>query len=164
MTTHQESDLYHGVAEWLAFHLQSKHPRAKVAAYDTHKTELSAFLKRKNLGSRFKDCDAYEIQVDVTGIVEGRNFVRLAFIECKLGPITLRDVGQLLGYSLVAKPEWAYLLSPQGISDRLSMLLVTYGRQDVLSYGENKHIRIATWNTERGEIDYPTLVPRGDHV
>lgn len=51
-----------------------------------------------------------------------------------------------------------------GISDRLSMLLVTCGRQDVLSYGENKHIRIATWNTERGEIDYPTLVPRGDHV
>src|SRR5260370_29668382 len=125
-----ESELYPHVAEWLALNLKSSHPKAKITTSDTHKTELSSFLREKNLNRRFSDSDAYEIQVDVTGIVEGRDFVKLAFVECKIGPITLRDVGQLLGYSLIARPEWSYLLSPAGLSDRLSMLLVTYGRQD----------------------------------
>jgi hypothetical protein len=149
------------VTEWLALNLKSGHPKARITTADTHKTELSSFLRAKNLNRRFSDSDAYEIQVDVTGIVEGRDFVKLAFVECKIGPITLRDVGQLLGYSLIAKPEWSYLLSPAGLSNRLSMLLVTYGRQDVLLYGKNKYIRTAAWNLDRCEIDIPTLLPKG---
>ena len=90
--------------------------------------------------------------------------MKLAFVECKMGPITLGDVGQLLGYSLVARPEWSYLVSPEGMSGRLSTLLLTYGRQDVLSYGRDRHIRIARWNIDRNEIDLATLVPKGTHI
>jgi hypothetical protein len=160
----RESELYAEVAAWLARHLKAKHPKARVAAYDTHSVDLSRFLRSENLHERFEDCDAYEIQVDVTGVVETRDSIMLAFVECKVGPITLRDVGQLLGYSLVARPEWSYLLSPQGLSERLSMLLLTFGRQDILFYGKNKHIRIAVWNSDRGEINLPTLVPKGSHI
>lgn len=100
----------------------------------------------------------------MTGIVKTQASVRLAFVECKIGPITLRDLGQLLGYSLVANPEWSYLVSPAGLSECLNRLLVTYGRQDILNYGKNRHMRLATWNTGRGELDIPTTVPRGDHA
>jgi hypothetical protein len=102
--------------------------------------------------------------VDVTGMVRYRDSIRFAFVECKVGQITLRDVGQLLGYSLVARPDWSFLISPAGISDRLNMLLVTYGRQDVLGYGKNRAIRLATWNTSRREIESSTIVPRGSHI
>lgn len=164
MITSKESDLYPRVAHWLARHLQGKYPRAKVSAHDTHRSELASFLRKEKLHRHFKNSEAYEIQVDVTGVVEGRDFVKLAFVECKVGEITLRDVGQLLGYSLVARPDWSYLVSPEGLSDRLSMLLATYGRQDILVYGKGQHIRIAVWNSGRGEIDLATLVPKGSHA
>jgi len=76
----------------------------------------------------------------------------------------LRDVGQLLGYSLVARPEWSLLISPAGLSDRLNTLLVTYGRQDILGYARNRAIRLATWNTARREIEASSLIPKGSHI
>jgi hypothetical protein len=164
MTKPREFELYPQVAAWLIQHLKASHPKARVTAYDTHLTDLSGFLRKQKLHQVFKDYDAYEIQVDVTGIVETREAARLAFVECKVGPITLRDVGQLLGYSLVARPAWSYLLSPRGLTDRLSLLLITYGRQDILAYGKGRFIRIAAWNSERAEIDFATLIPKGSHI
>lgn len=104
------------------------------------------------------------IHRDVTGVVRTDTSLRFAFVECKTAPITLRDVGQLLGYSLVAKPDWAFLLSPEGLSSRLNTLLVTYGRQDILTYASNRAIRLASWDTRRSEIDSSTLIPKGSHV
>lgn len=57
---------------------------------------------------------AYEIQVDVTVIIRLRKSVSFAFVECKVLPVTRRDVGQFLGYSLVARPQRSYLFSPLG--------------------------------------------------
>jgi hypothetical protein len=159
-----EDELYPGVATWLALHLRGKFPRADVNTYDTHSVDLRTVLRQRGLHGRFQDSDAYEIQVDVTGVVQDKDKVRLAFVECKVGPITLGDVGQMLGYCLVALPEWSYLISPAGLSDRLSKLLITYGRYDILSYGKGNHIRIAQWNMGRNEIDVSSLVPRGTHI
>lgn len=164
MTCDAETGLYPDVVSWLGKYLHSRYRKAEVTAHDTHKVELSAFLRKENLHVQFGDCDAYEIQVDVTGIVKTKESVRLAFVECKVGPITLRDVGQLLGYSLVARPEWSYLLSPSGLSDRLNTLLVTFGRQDILNYGRNRAIRLATWNSNRREVEISTLIPKGSHI
>jgi hypothetical protein len=163
MTRNPELALYPRVSEWLARSLRGRHPRAEVAAFDTHSTDLAAFLRKEGLHSLFSDCDAYEIQVDVTGIVKTQKTISLAFIECKIGPITLRDVGQLLGYSLVARPEWSFLVSPKGLSGCLHSLLVTYGRQDILQYGRNRSMRLATWNVDRAELDPQTVLPRGHH-
>lgn len=164
MTTDAEIKLYPRVAEWLRRYLQDRFKKANVVAHDTHKVELSAFLRSEKLHSLVGGYDAYEIQVDVTGIVRSGDSVRFAFVECKVGPITLRDVGQLLGYSLVARPEWSLLISPSGVSDRLNELLMTYGRQDVLSYGRNRTIRVGTWNVNRREVDAASLIPRGSHI
>jgi hypothetical protein len=163
MTRNPELALYPQVSKWLERSLRDRHPRADVAAYDTHSMVLSALLRREGLHSLFKDCDAYEIQVDVTAIVKTSKSIKLAFVECKIGPITLRDVGQLLGYSLVARPEWSFLISPAGLSACLHSLLITYGRQDLLNYGRNQFMRLATWNMDRAELDLPTLIPPGSH-
>lgn len=164
MTVSVEHKLYPDVAGWLMRHLQGKYRRASVEAYDTHRSLLSNFLLSRGLHEYFRDCQAYEIQVDVTGIVRTRTQIRLAFVECKVTPITLRDVGQLLGYSLVARPEWSYLVSPAGLSEKLSTLLLTFGRLDILAYGKDRTIRLAEWNTSRREITLASLIPRGSHI
>jgi hypothetical protein len=159
----REELLYPGVAAWLAAHLKGMHPRAKVTAQDTHSTDLSAFLRKEGLHRSFKDYTAYEIQVDVTGVIETRLSVELAFVECKVGPITLRDVGQLLGYSLVARPVLSFLVSPCGLSDKLRSLLLAFGRQDILTYATGRMIRLAAWDVTRGEVDLASIVPIGSH-
>ena len=133
-----------------------------MSTYDTHSVDLSSFLRKEGLHRHFKDYTAYDIQVDVTGVIETTLTVELAFVECKVGPITLRDVGQLLGYSLVARPVLSLLVSPRGLSDRLRSLLVTFGRQDILGYGDGRAIRLAVWDDLRGEADLSS-VRRGLH-
>ncbi|HEV2380633.1 MAG TPA: hypothetical protein VG206_12665 [Terriglobia bacterium] len=155
--------LYPEVANWLARYLSGQRPRAKVSAHDTHSADLSAFLLRQGLHRHFPDYSAFEIQVDVTGVVEAQEHIELAFVECKVGPITLGDVGQLLGYSLVARPALSFLISPRGISDRLRVLLVTLGRQDILTYAPGRAIRLAPWDLVRREVDLSQIVPAGSH-
>ena len=155
--------LYPEVAKWLAQYLQGRRPKANVTAHDTHSADLSAFLLRQGLHKHFADYSAFEIQVDVTGVVETPKTVELAFVECKIAPITLGDVGQLLGYSLVARPALSFLISPRGISDRLRTLLVTFGRQDILTYAPGRALRLAPWDPVRGEVDLSQIVPAGTH-
>lgn len=87
MKGNAESALYPGVTVWLACYLKGRYPKCHMLARDTHRMELSAFLRRERLHHEFKDYDAYEIQVDVTGIVWTRDPIRLAFVECKVAPI-----------------------------------------------------------------------------
>src|SRR4030042_18545 len=84
-------------------------------------------------------------------------------IDSKNNSITLRDLSQLIGYSRVANPKYSFLLSPQGISDSLKTLLLTYNRLDVLNYGfkEGKisdSIIIAKWNADANNIDFDTII------
>ena len=163
MSRTSEAALYPRVAKWLGRYLEGGYPRARVRTYDTHRTDLSSFIRRQGLQRHLPDFAAYEIQVDVTGVVETRESVILAFVECKMAPITLRDLGQLLGYSLVAKPGFAFLLSPRGLSERLATLLLAFGRQDLLVYAKGRAIRLAVWDVTRNEVDLSTLVPRGTY-
>ncbi len=160
----KEEELYGSVTLWLSRYLKGLNPRSEVSTYDTHSIQLSSLIVAQGLQSAFPDYSAYEIKVDVTGLIVAGSAVKLAFVECKIGPITLRDVGQLLGYSLVAQPEVSLLVSPRGLSDRLTTLLVTLGRTDILSYGGNRFLRTVSWNWDRAEIELSTLVPRGDYL
>ncbi len=158
-----EREIYESVRSWLGSYLRGIHPRAEIRTYDTHSVQLSTLIASEGLQRMFPDYSAYEIKVDVTAVVLTSTSARLAFVECKIGPITLRDVGQLLGYSLVAQPEISILVSPKGLSDRLSALLVTLGRTDILAYGNREQLRLATWDLIRNEVKLSSLLPKGSH-
>lgn len=160
----EENALYPHVAKWLARYLRNRFPKATSSAFDTHKTDLSVFLQKKGLDHYFPDAGAFEIKVDITGVVQIKESVKLAFVECNAGPITLRDLGQLLGYSLVARPEFSFLTSPEGVSDKLRTLLLTYGRIDVLQYAKTRTIQLGDWNSVRQELDLSSVIPKGGHV
>jgi len=158
-----EEQIYPEVVAWFSTFLREKNRDSSVEVYITARISLWRFLQQKGLHLVFPDYSTYDIKVDITGIIQATGTARLAFVECKLRPITLRDVAQLLGYSRVARPAYAFILSPSGVSPAINTLLVSYRRFDVLEYDKSKRIRIATWNKDRREIDYATLLPPGEH-
>jgi len=138
------------------------HPRAAIETYDTSTVALYRFLEANNLHELFPQYRSYDIYVDVTGVVRTRHEAHLAFVECKLKPITLRDLSQLLGYSRVAVPVYSIIVSPAGLGSGVTYLLRTYGRLDVLEYSHQRRLKVATWDSGRAEISIPTLIPPGE--
>lgn len=159
-----EKELYPQIAQWLSSYLISHYKKAKIIVEDTHRINLSDFLVRINMQNKFPEYTSYDIKVDVTGIINSSKRADLVFVECKLNAIRLLDVGQLLGYSLVAKPIQSFLLSPEGISDPLHRLLKNYGRYDILKYGKELALKIARWDIRKKEPLWASLLPTGEHL
>ena len=74
----------------------------------------------------------------------------LAFMEVKANELTLEDVGQLLGYCLVAQPVEAILVAPSPPSLTLQKILRTH--KGLLEYAENRSIEIGFWNNGNLEL------------
>lgn len=160
----KEPDMYPEVARWLKLFLAERNLEDEVDTFPLGRAKLSSFLESKNLHEFFEDYLTYEIEVDVLGIIRKKEKAQLAFVECKLKPITLRDISQLLGYSKVAQPAHSLIISPEGLSKSVDLLFNTFRRYDVLNYGVGKNIKIATWNPVRKEIIASTLLPTGEHI
>lgn len=157
----KESDMYPEVCSWLESFLNNHRPKSTVKVYDTSWLQLYRFIQQEKLEAFFPHYLTYEIQVDITGTVQKGGCTELALVECKLQLITLRDVSQIIGYSRVAKPAFAFLVSPQGNSRAITHLLQVYQRFDILEYDQGKMIRIARWNPERQEIVAASMLPPG---
>lgn len=157
-----ESYMYEPVRGWWERFLQERHKRSQVSVYDTSKTVLYRFVQGHHLEASFPDYLTYEVEVDITGVIITRGKAKLALVECKLRPITLRDVGQMLGYSKVTRPLYSLIISPRGLSDSLIRLLKNFQRFDVLDYGNGQRIRLATWSPQRQETLSESLLPPGE--
>src|SRR2546425_11649647 len=143
----RERDMYPFVAAWLKRTLSGIYPRASINVYDTSTVALYRFLESHGYSDLFPLFRTYEIHVDITAIIQHRKKpAALAFVECKLDQISLKDLSQLLGYSRVAQPIYSIILGPGGISPALHALLHNYGRLDVLTYADGKRIKVATWD------------------
>ena len=158
----REKEMYPDVMEWLKRQLRGMFARAEIETYDTSAVALYRFLETNGLQELFPQYQSYDIHVDVTGVVQTKHEAHLAFVECKLNQITLRDLSQLLGYSRVAVPIYSIIISPAGIGSAMTCLLKTYSRLDVLEYEKNRRMKIAAWDSARREVSIPTIIPAGD--
>jgi len=157
----REEKFYPSCARWFQRILSEMSGHSRVEIFTgSHKRKLSLILQERNLSSFFPECAAWDIKVDIVACISRRQRLELAFAEIKTAPVTLRDVGQLLGYCRVAGPAVAVLLSPKGISADLHRLLVEYGRSDILTYNQGS-IAVARWVQEHEDIDWASLVPPG---
>lgn len=163
MTYSSEQELYPEVIEWVIKYLQGKYCSAEIKAYDTSRQDLSEFLRRHKLHSFFPEFETYIIRVDVTASIRYKDKCDLAFVECKLKPISLNDISQILGYSKVVKPRHSFIMSPEGISAPVSTLIKVFKRYDILEYAKDSRIRIAQWSRTTQSIDISTLLPPGAH-
>lgn len=159
-----EKELYPDVTRWLENYLKGRHPHSKIKAYDTSRQDLSIFLRQKHIHHFFPEFETYVIKVDVTAYIKNKNHCELAFVECKLNPINLKDISQLLGYSKVVRPKYSLIVSPAGISSPVNTLINIFKRYDVLAFQGNSKIRIAKWNKFSKEIDVSTVLPHGNYL
>ncbi len=156
-----ERAMYPEVCAWLESLLKSRYPKSRIIVADTSRVTLVSYLEQENLTDLFPDYQTYEINVDVIGIVL-RKKPLLSLVECKVTPLILRDLSQLLGYSRVAQPIFSLLTSPNGMSKALSLLLKVYRRYDVLEYADGFKLKVGTWDKVRKTIDPATLIPHGE--
>ncbi len=162
MAKREEDKLLEPCRRWLSGFLKEKHPRATVIILPkTDRKQLRYALNDVGLAPCFAESSAWEVRVDVVAAVQKRRQTTLVFVELKAKPISLVDVGQLLGYCRVCRPRGAYLLSSQGLSSDLHRLLTTYGRTDVLDFG-NDAMRVGRWDVARTSPDWSSMIPPGD--
>ena len=158
----KEYDLYEPVCLWLNHILIQRFKRMQVRVIDSHKIKLSKLISGLGFQRLFPQFNAWDVKIDVTGVVTDGKTGHLALVECKANQLTLRDVAQLLGYSIVVKPILSVLVSPAPPTDPLITLLKDYGRLDILRYGpSNRFIRIATWDMAKREVIPASLLPPG---
>lgn len=158
-----EKEMYPEIISWLNGYLKRLHPRSEIKAFDTSRINLCEFIRRNNLGKYFPEFETYVIKVDITAVIRHKDECLLAFVECKLNSISLKDISQLIGYSKVVRPAFSLILSPAGISSPVNSLMNIYKRYDILTYWKETKVRIAKWNRKTGDIDTATLLPHGGH-
>lgn len=158
-----EKEMYPEVITWLSKYLKAKYPKREINVFNTSQVNLSEFIRRKKLSKYFPEFETYIIKVDITGVVKHKEKCLLAFVECKLNSISLKDISQLIGYSKVVRPVFSLVLSPSGVSSPINTLINIYRRYDILTYQDNLKVRIAKWNKNTKDIDAATLLPHGEH-
>lgn len=158
-----EKEMYPEIIDWLSKYLKRLHPRSEIKAFDTSRINLCEFIRRNKLSKYFPEFETYVIKVDITAVIKDKDKCSLAFVECKLNSISLKDISQLIGYSKVVRPVFSLILSPTGISSPVNSLMNIYKRYDILTYWKETKVRIAKWNKKTADIDAATLLPHGGH-
>jgi hypothetical protein len=86
----------------------------------------------------------------------------LFFIEAKKTELTIRDLGQLWAYCKLINPVEAFLITSATIGS-LNKILNTFGREDLLDFGDGKTIKkmkIAKWDLNANMPDLLNMIPK----
>lgn len=143
----REKSLYEPLALDLEKYLVKEYA-GPVKVFDSSASNLNLFLKNKEaeLFELFNFCEKFRIRPDIVGFLIKSK--RLVFEEVKITQLSLKDLGQLLGYCFVAQPKEAILISSQAPS--LSLIKILKARPDLLEYGPGNKIQIAQW--QKGKL------------
>ena len=151
---HSEFELYEPMRLWLNDYLTDKYRNCEIITVDAHSERLDKVLNRYGVVN--DTATGIDIQIDVLGIVRNSKNVKLFFIEAKKTSLTLRDLGQLWAYCKLIDPDEAFLMT-------LNKLLNTFKREDLLDFGDGKHIKkmkVAVWNLTTNAPEASTIVPK----
>ena len=140
-----EAQLYEPISQWLEKALKTKGFK-DIRVHDTSSYYLGKWILRNDLAEQFEFCSKYGIKPDIVGFILDDKSI--AFVEVKIGELTLKEVGQLLGYCLVANPKYAFLVSKEEPSIHLAKIIQT--NPDILKYTEEKKILIGKW--DKGQV------------
>lgn len=156
-----EREMYQPIAKWLQHFLRQRFKGAEVWVGDVHARKVSHVLMREGLSHFFPESETYEVKVDVLGVIVHKQKGSLAIVECKIKPVTLMDLAQIVGYSKVLKPAFAIILSPKGWSAAIEKLINTFNRDDILEYGDDRKVVIARWDAKAAAVSYGESLPQG---
>ena len=135
-----EEDTYEPQRIWLQKYLEQKYPGSTIETYVGGDVALDTLAKKYNLQEEMTD---FPIMPDVIGIIDG---VKWVFIESKIVALGLAEIGQLIAYCLIAKPEIAILCSTINSEAKLA----NFKQETIMDFGTKK-IKCATWNQDKKE-------------
>ena len=159
-----ETQMYPDVRQWLEDFLKDRFQRADVDVHILSHTPISRFLSTYDRGNFAEEWVTWNIKVDIVGFVHQFNKpTHLVFVECKNTKLTVAHLSQLLGYSRIARPLYAFLISPVGFSAVLVSLLKEYQRHDVLEYYWEpgripRRVVVAEWDMATRNLDRNTMI------
>ena len=148
--------MYPDIIEWLKKSLEQKFGKKakKITVLNTHDSDLANFIMLLKYQQFFPEFSTYKIRQDITGFIEYERKVDLVFVECKNSSLSLIHLSQLIGYSCIALPIYAILLSPQGMGLTLNKLLKDYNRLDILEFRPKRMIQVVKWDIVKQDVDY----------
>lgn len=158
--TKEEEKLYPFIKEWLHVYLTDKYKGYTVqTTHDSSRRNLDVILA--DYGITCKEAAGLQIKVDIVGILKRGSEFKLVFVEVKDTDLTLKDLGQLWGYTQLIDPVESFLISSKGFG-QLAYLFNVLQREDLLKYGTkiNKFMRVVLWDKTRNSIDYSTIIPQ----
>lgn len=164
MVFRRESDMYPFVCQWLENFLTDRYRDASIRVFDSSRRSLAKLIQDTGLIANLPpEWPSWDIYVDVVGLALEEGTTELAFVECKNRGITLAHLSQLIGYSRVALPQYSFIVAPQGASDSLRSLLLSFGRIDILQYHNQvgrlpRSIVVAQWDEAANSIDSGSIV------
>ena len=155
-----EFDLYEPMRIWLQTYLEDKYKNCEIITVDAHSERLDRTLVK--LGIVNDLATGVDLQIDILGVARKKEVVKLFFIEAKKTNLTLRDLGQLWSYCKLIDPEEAFLMTSAELGS-LNKLLNTFKREDLLDFGDGKHIKkmkVALWNLSTNAPELMSMIPK----
>ena len=137
---------YEPLRAWLEDFLQKDHDENSVCWITAH-GNLNNFLLQLDLSEIHEIEDLYELRIrpDIVGFIPKTK--ELAFVEAKVTTIGIAEIGQLLGYCLVAEPTLAILVSTVPISLEIKQLITK--SPGLLDYGAGRSIRLMQFDVAK---------------
>ena len=155
-----EFDLYEPMRIWLHTYLEDKYKNCEIITVDSHSERLDRTLVKLGIANYL--ATGVDIQIDILGVVRKKEVVKLFFIEAKKTNLTLRDLGQLWSYCKLIDPEEAFLMTSADLGS-LNKLLNTFKREDLLDFGDGKHIKkmkVALWNLNTNAPELMSMIQK----
>jgi hypothetical protein len=144
-------------AKWLESFLSQKFA-------ETHDV-LDVIIPESNLSKiqngSIKLCHNYsswEFKPDVFAILKDKrtNEIELVLVNRSIGSISLKEIGELYCYSKLANSKLSFLVSLNGVSSEVGILLLDENiKKRLLNYGDGKEIIILSWD-KKGDTAKPS--------
>ncbi len=157
-------EMYEPVKKWLLRFLSSRFKGSQIRIYNSPSMKLHNLIRNEDLYNGLSpDWPTWEIQVDIIGIIHNRNLTRIAFVDYEDRMLTFNNLAQSVSKARIAKPTYAFLISPQGPNSSLTQLLKTHQRLDVLEYTQDKNamprsLIIARWDGNANTIAMDSVI------
>lgn len=142
-----EIKLYQPISEWLK---KTEGLLDDEVTYDTSTMSIDAYLKIQKITQYFPLLTDFTQKPDIVGLRKKDSLV--IFIEVKAGSLSITNLGQLLGYCLMADPDKAFLISPGGPA--LDLINILSSNIELLDYGINKKIQVGKWDEKEKQVEW----------
>ena len=120
----KEQELYPPLLKWIKNSIPNNRDDV-ISAFDSSRIYLCDVIMNNSLQKYFKNYASFQIMPDLVCFIINRKTKKssMCIIEVKKDSSTLGNACQLLGYSLICKPKWSFLISPKGPSDSLTRII-----------------------------------------